>query len=99
MSSIAKILSRFGKGIAMSCGFDVGAKELLDNREIAADENELNAMPDIRRADGLKVWVKEIKDLRVWDDAAKEWNSVSNNGDAQVFIDAYDKAEKEVNNG
>ncbi len=77
----------------MSCGFDVGAKELLDNREIVENEEELNAMSDVLRADGLKVWVKEAKRLVVWDDTAREWRDVGGGevrGDAQVFIDAFE---------
>lgn len=90
--SILEALNKFGKGIALSCGFDVGAKALLDSREIVANLAELDSIPDIRRADGLKVWVKSEKTLMVWDDTDKIWVPASgdtNLGQFQRFLDGW----------
>ena len=69
--------SQFGKGIALNCGFDLGAQHLLDSRCAVADWNELYSIPAIRRADGLVVWVRSEKRLVVWDAEAKQWVNLS----------------------
>lgn len=93
---MAETTSQFGKGTALNCGFDLGARSLLDSREIAGSGEELDSMPDIRKADGLKVRRKDTKELVVWDAETRSWRPVANTGDAQVFIDAFDAARKEV---
>ena len=70
-------ISQFGKGIALNCGFDLGAQQLLDSRSIVADRTELEAMPDIRRANGLAVWIQDEKKLVVWDEPNSAWVEVS----------------------
>lgn len=70
-------INQFGKGIALNCGFDLGAQQLLDSRSIVADRTELEAMPDIRRANGLAVWIQDEKKLVVWDEPNSAWVEVS----------------------
>ena len=60
-------INQFGKGIALNCGFDLGAQQLLDSRSIVADRTELEAIPNIRRANGLLVWIQDKKKLVAWD--------------------------------
>lgn len=70
-------INQFGKGIALNCGFDLGAQQLLDSRSIVADRTELEAMPSIRRANGLAVWIQDEKKLVVWDEPNSAWVEVS----------------------
>lgn len=69
--------TRFGDGIALNCGFDLGAKSLLDSRSIEKDAAELDAIPDIRRANGLLVWVQDEKKHVAWDEPGQAWVEVS----------------------
>ena len=69
--------TRFGDGMALNCGFDLGAKSLLDSRSIEKDTAELNAIPGIRRANGLLVWVQDEKKLVAWDEPGQAWVEVS----------------------
>lgn len=69
-------INQFGKGIALNCGFDLGAQELLDNRSIVADRAELQSIPDIRRANGLLVWIQDEKQLVAWDAPNEDWVNV-----------------------
>lgn len=70
-------INQFGKNIALNCGFDLGAKSLLDSRSIVKDAAELDAIPDIRRANGLLVWVQDEKKLVAWDEPGQAWVEVS----------------------
>lgn len=54
--------------MALNCGSDLGAKSLLDSRSIEKDAAELYAIPDIRRANGLLVWIQDEKKLVAWDE-------------------------------
>lgn len=74
---MAETINQFGKNIAMNCGFDLGAKSLLDSRSIVKDAAELDAIPDIRRANGLLVWVQDEKKLVAWDEPGQAWVEVS----------------------
>ncbi len=74
---MAETINQFGKNIAMNCGFDLGAKSLLDSRSIVKDAAELDAIPDIRRANGLLVWVQDEKKLMAWDEPGHAWVEVS----------------------
>ncbi len=69
--------SQFGKGIALNCGFDLGAQHLLDSRCAVADWDELYSIPTIRRADGLVVWVRSEKRIVVWDAEGGQWVEIS----------------------
>ena len=88
-------INQFGKGIALNCGFDLGAQQLLDSRSIVADRTELEAMPDIRRANGLAVWIQDEKKLVVWDEPNSAWVEVS--GDTAAFSEALEEAINNVN--
>ena len=70
-------INQFGKGIALNCGFDLGAQQLLDSRSIVADRTELEAIPNIRRANGLLVWIQDEKKLVAWDEPNSAWVEVS----------------------
>ncbi len=73
-------INQFGKGIALNCGFDLGAKTLMDSRCLVKDETELNAIPDIRRANGLLVWVQDTKKLMAWDEPNSKFVEVAGGG-------------------
>jgi len=66
-------INQFGLGVSMSCGFDLGAKTLMDSRCLVKDETELNAIPDIQRANGLLVWVQDETALYAWDAVSSSW--------------------------
>lgn len=66
-------INQFGSGVSMSCGFDLGAKTLMDSRCLVKDETELNAIPDIQRANGLLVWVQDETALYAWDAVSSSW--------------------------
>lgn len=68
--------TRFGEGIALNCGFDLGAKQLLDNRSVVASKDALEAIPNYQRASGLLVWVEGEKRLYAWDEAGKAFVKV-----------------------
>lgn len=74
---MAETINQFGKNIAMNCGFDLGAKSLLDSRSIVKNAAELEAVPDIRRANGLLVWIQDEKKLVAWDEPGQAWVEVS----------------------
>ena len=74
---MTETINQFGKNIALNCGFDLGAKSLLDSRSIVKDAAELDAIPDIRRANGLLVWVQDEKKLVAWDEPGQAWVEVS----------------------
>ena len=74
---MTETINQFGKNIALNCGFDLGAKSLLDSRSIEKDTAELNAIPGIRRANGLLVWVQDEKKLVAWDEPGQAWVEVS----------------------
>ena len=74
---MTETINQFGKNIALNCGFDLGAKSLLDSRSIEKDTAELNAIPDIRRANGLLVWIQDEKKLVAWDEPGQAWVEVS----------------------
>ena len=69
-------VSSYSKGIALNCGFDLGAKALLDHRCIVADYDELVAIPASRRANGLLVWVQNQLQLYSYDELSGAWVSV-----------------------
>ncbi len=73
---MADTINQFGKGIALNCGFDLGAKTLLDSRCVVKDEEELETIPDIQRANGLLVWVQDDKKLMAWDEPNGQWQQV-----------------------
>ncbi len=75
-------INQFGKGIALNCGFDLGAKTLMDSRCLVKDETELNAIPDIRRANGLLVWVQDTKKLMAWDEPNSAFVEVTSSFDS-----------------
>lgn len=75
-------INQFGKGIALNCGFDLGAKSLMDSRCLVKDETELNAIPDIRRANGLLVWVQDTQKLMAWDEPNSKFVEVSSSFDS-----------------
>ena len=81
-------ISQFGKGIALNCGFDLGAQTLLDSRALVKDMEELEAMPQIRRANGLAVWVQDERRLMVWDGPNSRWVDVT----ASVDTSAVEKS-------
>lgn len=81
-------ISQFGKGIALNCGFDLGAQTLLDSRALVKDMEELEAMPQIRRANGLAVWVQDERRLMVWDEPNNRWVDVT----ASVDTSAVEKS-------
>ncbi len=81
-------ISQFGKGIALNCGFDLGAQTLLDSRALVKDMEELEAMPQIRRANGLAVWVQDERRLMVWDGPNSLWVDVT----ASVDTSAVEKS-------
>ena len=74
---MTETINQFGKNIALNCGFDLGAKSLLDSRSIVIDAAELDAIPDIRRANGLLVWIQDEKKLVAWDEPGQAWVEVS----------------------
>ena len=74
---MTETINQFGKNIALNCGFDLGAKSLLDSRSIVKDAAELDAIPDIRRANGLLVWIQDEKKLVAWDEPGQAWVEVS----------------------
>lgn len=82
--------SNYGKGIPLSCGFDIGAKALADDRCLVADRAELESMPDILRADGLIVYVKDERRPYVWDEGTREWVALldeSHQGKAVLYAE------------
>ena len=74
---MTETINQFGKNIALNCGFDLGAKSLLDSRSIVKNAAELDAIPDIRRANGLLVWIQDEKKLVAWDEPGQAWVEVS----------------------
>lgn len=48
----------FGNGIKLSSGFDLNAQSPLDNRTVATTLEELEAMPEVQRYNGLMVFVE-----------------------------------------
>lgn len=48
----------FGNGIKLSSGFDLNAQSPLDNRTVATNMEELEAMPEVQRYNGLMVFVE-----------------------------------------
>lgn len=78
-------INQFGKGIALNCGFDLGAKALMDSRCLVKDETELNAIPDIRRANGLLVWVQDTQKLMAWDEPNSKFVEVSSSFDSSAL--------------
>ena len=77
-------INQFGKGIALNCGFDLGAKSLMDSRCLVKDETELNAIPDIRRANGLLVWVQDTQKLMAWDEPNSKFVEVGVGGSVDI---------------
>ena len=98
---MAGTINGFCKGTQMNAGFDLGAQLLLDSRCLAKDLEELNNMPAIRRANGLTVWVQDERRLYAWDEPAAQWTPVgdTNEGDFDVFKDAFEAAEMEKTKG
>lgn len=78
-------INQFGKGIALNCGFDLGAQQLLDSRSIVADRTELEAIPNIRRANGLLVWIQDEKKLVAWDEPNSAWVEVSGGFNSEEY--------------
>lgn len=78
--------TQYGKGIALNCGFDLGAKTLLDSRSIVADAAALESFPAYQRAAGLLVWVEDEKKLVAW--SGTEWVDVCGGEDAESKISA-----------
>lgn len=74
----------FGKGIPVASGFDLNAKAPLDARTVALNLEELNAMPDIQRYDGLMVYVEsEERNYQLVNGA---WQQLATSGDVDNAI-------------
>lgn len=92
-------INQFGKNIALNCGFDLGAKSLLDSRSIVKDAVELDAIPDIRRANGLLVWIQDEKKLVAWDEPGQAWVEVSGDKfDSTEIEERLQNLDSELNN-
>ena len=74
----------FGKGIPVASGFDLNAKAPLDARTVASNLEELNAMPDIQRYDGLMVYVESEE--RNYQLINGEWQQLATSGDVDNAI-------------
>lgn len=92
---MADTINQFGKGIALNCGFDLGAKTLLDSRCVVKDKEELEAIPDIQRANGLIVWVQDDKKLMVWDEPNSQWQQVMDSDLWDVINEMIDEHNSE----
>lgn len=96
---MTETINQFGKNIALNCGFDLGAKSLLDSRSIVKDAAELDAIPDIRRANGLLVWIQDEKKLVAWDEPGQAWVEVSGDKfDSTEIEERLQNLDSELNN-
>lgn len=86
-------ISQFGTGIPISLGFDLGAKKLLDQRGLAANVAERdNISPDVR-ANGLQVWVEDVKKLYVWSETENTWIEIGGQGATEKAIHYFATSE------
>lgn len=78
----------FGQGIPVSAGFDLGSPKPLDARTVAANLEELQAMPEVRRYTGLSVYVVSEKCKYVFNgtEFEKELNSGYNGKDGYSVL-------------
>lgn len=64
-----------GNGISISAGFDLKSKLHLDSRTFVSTKDELLAMPEYIKPEGLCVYVKEDKAQYIW--TGTEWLTTS----------------------
>lgn len=60
----------FGTGIPLSASFDLGSPRPLDSRSVVQDMDELNAIPEGRKYEGLSVYVKDASKKYTWTGSA-----------------------------
>ena len=74
----------FGKGIPVAAGFDLNAQAPLDARTVALNLEELYAMPEIQRYDGLMVYVESEE--RNYQLINGEWQQLATSSDVDSAI-------------